>query len=384
MKFRVQSLLQSLPCSRSLRVLGLHGITLALLGWFSAVFAHDPGLSTAQIVLFPDRIEIMAGFAPSDARFLIDPQAAAADPFGDLDFESARTRLVGAAATLWQVELDGIKLKPSQSSADLIAGDNLSLSIRFVIPRRFSAASFQSARLGELPAGHRQFVVVSDPQGLMLAKKLMSQKSRQLDVVIGGSDSASTAPAADSTPTWRGFLILGVEHIWTGYDHLLFLLALLVVCSSFRSIVTIISCFTLAHSLTLAAATLGLIEISARWVEPMIAASIIYVGLENLVRRGQEPRGRSLLTFAFGLIHGLGFASVLRDLGVGTAGSVSAPLVFFNLGVECGQIAIAAIVLPVIWRARRQPWFARQGVAVASTMITLLGCYWFAERLGWL
>lgn len=358
-------------------------VFVCLNGW-AALFAHDPGLSTSQIVVFPDRIEILAGFAPSDARFLIDPQGAAADPFVDLDFEPARPRLVTAAATLWRVEADGAVLTPSKADADLVAGDNLSLSVRFETPRGFNSATFESVRIGEFPSGHRQFVVVSDPQGRLLAKKLLSQRSRELGVRIYPKGAITSPSTVDSAPTWSGFLSLGIEHIFTGYDHLLFLFALLVVCASFRSIVTIISCFTVAHSVTLAAATFGLIEISPRWVEPLIAASIVYVGLENLVRRGDEPKRRWILTFFFGLIHGLGFASVLKDLGVGTSGGATVPLICFNLGVECGQVVIAALVLPVVWRARRATWFARQGVMIASIAVTVLGAFWFAERVGWL
>lgn len=360
---------------------------LVCLGWVSCLRAHDPGLSTAQIVIFPDRIEILVGFAPSDARFLIDPQGAAADPFGDLDFDSARPRLASAAKGLWRVQTDSGLLDASFSSADLVAGDNLSLSVRYPMPRALKSATFTSVRISDFPPGHRQFVVVSDPQGALLAKKLISQKSPELAIVVAPSGAASETGGGlvtDTTPTWRGFLLLGMEHIWTGYDHLLFLFALLLVCASFRSIVTIISCFTLAHSLTLAAATLSLIDLSPRWVEPLIAASIVYVGLENLVQGASEPKWRWLVTFGFGLIHGLGFATVLKDLGVGASNGAAVPLICFNLGVEFGQIALAAVVLPLLWRARRYPWFARQGVFIASGVIILFGAYWFAERVGWI
>jgi hypothetical protein len=155
----------------------------------------------------------------------------------------------------------------------------------------------------------------------------------------------------------------------------------LVVCRSFRSIVAIISCFTLAHSLTLALATLQIVNFSSRLTEPAIAASIVFVGLENLVRGGDEPRGRWALTFAFGLIHGFGFASVLRDLGVGQHGdSVVVPLFTFNLGVELGQIAVAAVVLPLIWYVRKSDRFVRVGVPALSAIVAAAGTYWLIER----
>jgi hydrogenase/urease accessory protein HupE len=189
---------------------------------------------------------------------------------------------------------------------------------------------------------------------------------------------SGTAARANS---FADFLVMGVKHIWTGYDHLLFLFGLLIVTRNFSSSVKIITCFTIAHSITLAVATLSLVTISSRLVEPLIAASIVYVGIENLLR-GDDPKGRWLLTFAFGLIHGFGFASVLRELGVGANGSgITVPLVSFNLGVEVGQIAIASLVLPVIWKLRAQPVFLKLWVPACSAVVAALGCFWFVQRV---
>ena len=179
---------------------------------------------------------------------------------------------------------------------------------------------------------------------------------------------------------WR-FFDLGIEHIWTGYDHLLFLAGLLIVCSSFRSIVGIISSFTVAHSITLGLAATNTVNLPSRLVEPLIAASIFFVGAENLIRRGADPRGRWAVAFAFGLIHGFGFASVLRELGLGSNGrGLALPLFSFNLGVEVGQITIAAIVLPLVWRLRKNPGFIRRGIPIISGLVAATGLYWLLER----
>jgi hydrogenase/urease accessory protein HupE len=192
------------------------------------------------------------------------------------------------------------------------------------------------------------------------------------------------AAGVNKDPMIAPFVRLGVEHIWTGYDHMLFLLALLAVCASFRASVRVISCFTLGHSLTLALATLDWVNLPARLTEPLIAVSIVYVGVENLVRRGAEPRARGALTFGFGLIHGFGFASVLRELGVGANGSgLALPLFSFNLGVELGQIAIAAVVLPVRCHLRKREWFLRLGVPAISALVALAGLYWLLARTLW-
>jgi hypothetical protein len=151
-----------------------------------------------------------------------------------------------------------------------------------------------------------------------------------------------------------------------------------------RSLLTtlkVITAFTVAHSITLALAAFNVVCVPASIVEPIIAASLIYVGIENFVR-GEMPRGRGLLTFAFGLIHGLGFASVLRDLGVGsTAGEVAVPLLSFNLGVELGQLLIAAALLPLIWKFSDRPSFAQRWLPACSAVVALAGGFWLVRRV---
>lgn len=178
-----------------------------------------------------------------------------------------------------------------------------------------------------------------------------------------------------------GFLELGVEHIWTGYDHLLFLAGLLIVCSHLRTIVGVVTSFTVAHSITLGLAATNTVNLSSQVVEPLIAASILFVGAENLIRRGAEPKGRWAVAFAFGLVHGFGFASVLRELGLGANGhGIALPLFSFNLGVEIGQVTVAAIVLPVVWKLRKNARFLSQGIPILSGMVAVTGLYWLLER----
>jgi hypothetical protein len=149
--------------------------------------------------------------------------------------------------------------------------------------------------------------------------------------------------------------------------------------ASFRAAAKIITSFTVAHSITLALATLDMVRISPGVVEPLIAASIVYVGVENIFRR--DLNRRWLLTFGFGLAHGFGFASVLKELGIGAGGvSAAVPLVSFNLGVEMGQIAIASLALPIIWKLRDRPAFAARYAPACSALISLTGAIWFIER----
>jgi HupE / UreJ protein len=188
----------------------------------------------------------------------------------------------------------------------------------------------------------------------------------------------------------KRFLRLGVEHIFTGYDHIAFLLALLLLGGRFLDLVKIVTSFTIAHSVTLALAALNIINPPSRWVESLIAASIIAVAGENLwVLRGPAAAGarvasalrhRWRLTFAFGLVHGFGFASALRELNLPRSALV-AGLVSFNLGVEVGQVTIVALAFPVLAWLRTLRNFLPWGPRLLSAAIAGFGLVLLALRL---
>src|SRR4029078_3562306 len=196
-------------------------------------------------------------------------------------------------------------------------------------------------------------------------------------------DVATDISAVGSAPRSAAvrFLLLGVEHILTGYDHLLFLAGVLVVLRGWRDVVQTITAFTVAHSITLALATAGLVAVPGRIVEPLIALSIVYVGIENLVRGVQGTRWK--LTFGFGLVHGLGFATALRDLGGGGNGNgaIAIPLASFNAGVEIGQMAVAALLVPVFWWLVARPISRIRFAAAWSVLVIAAGSYWLVERI---
>jgi len=202
-------------------------------------------------------------------------------------------------------------------------------------------------------------------------------------------------------PLWKTaltYLRLGVAHILTGYDHLAFLAALLLGAGlrtrthggtvaaaamprqALRATIAVVSAFTVAHSITLITQVLRPGMLGTRWVEPAIAFSVAYVAFENLVPR--PPRGRWALVFGFGLVHGLGFASVLREIGLPRRGLLLS-LVSFNLGVELGQLLVVALALPIIVAgARRAPArFELWGLRVGSGLLGLCGTIWLVARL---
>lgn len=359
-------------------------VACVLLGGAAAnVWAHDPGLSTAQGDLRDGRLVLTTGFAPADAQEFLPVAVRREGSWTQEDFEQVHAPLLAMAPRLWEVQAGDKVLQPVEARVELLPEDNVSFTLVYPDAAKAERLVLRALRIPELPGGHRQFVIVSDASGSVITKKLLSARDLILEVPLATAVAGQTATEASTgeAPTFWGFLLLGVEHIWLGYDHLLFLFALLLVCRSFRSIVGIVSCFTVAHSLTLALATFEIVRLPSRLVEAAIAASIVFVGVENLVRRGAEPKGRWALTFAFGLVHGFGFASVLGDLGVGRGGQgIAMPLFSFNLGVELGQIAIAAVVLPILWKLRQQEKFVQRGVPVLSAIIALAGAFWLLQR----
>jgi hypothetical protein len=168
---------------------------------------------------------------------------------------------------------------------------------------------------------------------------------------------------------------LGVKHIFLGYDHIAFLLALLFV-KRFLDLLKIITAFTVAHTLTLALAVLQIVRLPPQLVEVGVAATIMYVAAENLWT--SNPAHRWLLTFGFGLVHGFGFANVLRELGLPSSG-LARSLLSFNCGVEAGQLAIVGVLWPIILWANRQTWSPRFRAGTAI-IIFLFGAAWFTER----
>jgi hydrogenase/urease accessory protein HupE len=228
--------------------------------------------------------------------------------------------------------------------------------------------------VSRLARGHRELLSIRAADGVVLSERMLDAASNEATTDISATGGTASLSAGR-------FLLLGVEHILTGYDHLLFLAGILVMLRRWRDVVQTITAFTVAHSITLALATTGLLLIPGHIVEPLIAASIVYVGIENLVRGVQRSRWK--LTFGFGLVHGLGFATVLRDLGFGAngQGAIAIPLASFNAGVEIGQMTVAALLVPVFWWLGARPT-SRVGFAAAwSVMVIAAGSYWLVERI---
>ena len=202
----------------------------------------------------------------------------------------------------------------------------------------------------------------------------------------GGQSSApfaltSPAPPVDRLGTaWR-YLTLGFTHIVpNGLDHMLFVLGIYLLSGRARSVLWQVSAFTVAHSITLGLSMYGVVAVSPRIVEPLIALSIAYVAIENIFLSELKP-WRVALVFAFGLLHGMGFAGALKELGLPRSEFVTA-LLTFNVGVEAGQLAvIGAAFMLVGWHCANRAWYRSRIVVPVSTLIACTAVYWTIERL---
>ncbi|MET0622175.1 MAG: HupE/UreJ family protein [Pyrinomonadaceae bacterium] len=334
--------------------------------------AHNPMTSWAVARLHEDRVELEVDMSAESAWALLGEPATSAPDVGP-----ALARLKGLAPSLYRVSSGGEALAPVSAEAELREEDGVGFLLVFK-PAAGGPLRFDAEFLRKLSPDHRTAFTLKDADDKVLRTEILTPAANSVEAATAGSDSSTES--GRSSPFF-GFLKLGVEHILTGYDHLLFLFGLLLACRRFSTAAKIVTCFTLAHSLTLALAALDLVSLPGRVVEPLIAASIVFVGVENILRRG-EPRWRWALTFALGLVHGFGFAGALKEAGLGSGGtSLLVPLFSFNLGVELGQVAVACLLLPLLWKLRDVPAYEKHGTKVLSALVALAGAYWFVTRL---
>ena len=339
----------------------------------ASAFAHDPGLSAAEVRLDGNKADVRLTFARDDIATIAPMDADRDGRITQPEFEAVEGSLKSLARESFALSVAGEEASPATVAVGLDESRAVHFDLEFLLPPG-SKLTLRSLLIDKLPRGHRQFLALRDANGNTLGQRMLDAANNSFECDLAALSISRTRPH-----TFWGFLPLGVEHILLGFDHLAFLFALLIAGGTLREAAKIITSFTVAHSITLALATLEVVAIPAGVVEPLIAASIIYVGLENVWRR--EVKRRWMLTFAFGLVHGFGFASALKDLGVGAGVKAVAPLLSFNLGVEIGQIAVAAIVLPLIWKLRQWPRFVISYVPACSILVALAGGYWLWERL---
>ncbi len=206
-----------------------------------------------------------------------------------------------------------------------------------------------------------------------------------VDLVLrDGAERAPLGAARDPLAVARAYCLAGIEHILAGADHLAFLLGLLLWASRLLSVVKVVTAFTVAHSVTLTLGVLDLVRVPMALVDPLVALTVVWVAVENFLSRDVD--GRWKVTLLLGLVHGLGFASVLQEYGL-PEDALATALLAFNLGVEVGQLAIVAVTMPTLWAVDRL-WPGPDGrvgrppalVHTLSAALGALGLWWLAER----
>jgi HupE / UreJ protein len=357
-------------------------VLLVLLAMAGAAQAHDPGLS---------RLELSIGRAAVDAELVLARRDLDAlvvlDSNGDglvsaAELEAGRAALVETARS-W------VALGPPGAPMQVISVDmDRSDGLHFRLHAQRPAGTTLTVRcnaLAQLARGHRQYLRVTGPSGATLAEVLLD---------AGAPAYSLSVRTPHSGRVLADYLRAGIWHIWIGYDHILFLVSLLLPAvlihrdrrwqptpdfvTTLLDVTRIVTAFTLAHSLTLALAVLGWVSLPPRLVEPLIALSVLVTALNNL--KPIVTGSRWLVAFGFGLIHGFGFAGALTEIGV-ARDTLILGLFCFNAGVEVGQLGIVALLLPLAYLARTRPFYEPLVLRIGSLLTGALASLWIVERV---
>ena len=368
--------------------------TLAVLSWLAlsaAAHAHKPSDSYLMITQ-PQIGSALYGQWDIALRDLEHAVGIDANADGDITWGELKARRVAVMRYAFShLLLEGI----ARGSRDVCAArldqllydthvDGGYAVIEFTAdcPVRPAQLAIHYSLLFDLDPNHRGLVEVGGPT--WSTSFVLAQSERTVTVTLG---------AANRWTQFRAFLQEGIWHIWTGYDHILFLLTLLFPAvvlyrhgrwqareslhDALMDVLKVVTAFTLAHSLTLSLAVNGWVKLPSRLVESGIALTVLTGALNILVPVVRERRWA--VAFAFGLIHGLGFASVLNDLGL-HAWNLALALVSFNAGVEVGQLAIVLVVVPAAFILRESWFYRRAFMPAGAAAIGVTAAYWFALR----
>lgn len=344
------------------------GCLALLLFSASQLHAHQDSIGYWTIQVEPPQVRSTIRISILDLNFLPELDA---NSDGVLEYQEVSARRQDIQSRLVEHFLIRSGDRTSETRVEgfrILDSGELELSLNHLFHQPPGELQLESTFHKLTDDRHRTFCQV-DMDGALTQYVLdVNRPVERIEVLTGWSGLARRAGR---------FLVLGVEHILTGYDHLAFLLGLIILGGALKSLVGIVSSFTVAHSLTLVLATLDLVILPTRFVEAAIALSICYVALENMFVR--EVRYRWVITFFFGLIHGFGFSNVLREMQLPKPG-LAVSLLSFNLGVEVGQLAILLLLFPAVLYLSRRRWHS-VAINLASALMLGLGGFWFVQRV---
>jgi HupE / UreJ protein len=370
-------------------VLSWIGATLAWIASASSSYAHEirPAVVTVSIAT-ADRFDVtvalnlealMAGVGPEHQDTNDAPQAHTYNALRALAPDALRQKFTDGAAKWLEgvtLEFDGQRAAPRIEAIDIPPDGNPRLA-------RISTIKLAGAKPAEAKSLRWGYAAAYGASIVRLKRN--GEAPTEIGWVNGGQLSQpariDTAEAKSQLARFLDYIAVGFTHIVPkGLDHILFVLGLYLLGSDWRPLLIQVTAFTLAHSLTLALGLFGVVEVPAAIVEPLIALSIVYVAVENMATSKLQV-WRPAVVFAFGLLHGLGFAGVLHEIGMPRT-DYAIGLVGFNVGVELGQLTViaAAWLATGLW-FRDQPWYRARIAVPASAVIALVGAYWCVERI---
>ena len=359
----------TLPAVRRLIVgRGVFCVLCALLLPRSA-FAHPVPFSYLDLRIQPDAIDGVLVVHMFDAAHDLDvnPAERLLEPAVAAQYTAALTALLAPRLI---VAADGRALAPQWVGLETISErQSLRLRLRFALHAPPGTVEV-TTRMFPYDPGHQTFLNVYE--GSALTQAILDGAHDRFEYFAGTRQGAIAVI--------EKFLPAGIHHILIGPDHLLFLVGLLLLGGTIRQLAVVVTAFTVAHSITLSLAALNLVSPPARIIEPAIALSIVYVGADNLlVREGRDVR--AYIAFAFGFIHGFGFANVLREMDL-PARALGWSLFAFNVGVEIGQLIVVVAVASAFAALRSRSEAAGRQLAFAGSIVVIAaGAFWFVQRV---
>jgi hydrogenase/urease accessory protein HupE len=281
-----------------------------------------------------------------------------------------RQAIIEMLAARLQAAADGRAITPSWSGVEALSErQSLQFRLRFAVDRAPGVVTV-SASLFPYDSNHQTFLNIAE--GEALTQAILDRGRSSFDYFPGTRQGVLAVI--------ERFVPAGIHHILIGPDHLLFLVGLLLLGGGVRRLALVVTAFTVAHSITLTLAVLNLVTPPARYIEPAIALSIVYVGADNLLVKGGRD-ARTWIAFAFGFIHGFGFANVLREMDL-PARALGWSLFSFNFGVEIGQLLVVVTVASALAALRsRSETVGRQLVFAGSIVVMAAGTFWFVQRV---
>jgi hydrogenase/urease accessory protein HupE len=334
-----------------------------------AAGAHPVPFSYVDLRLQPDAIEgtVVAHIFDLSHDLSIEPAERLLEPATAARESAAIAQLFASRLT---VTANGVALVPQWSSAEVVPGrQSLKLAVRYPLAGPAGTVLVRASMFPYDPQ-HQTFLNIYD--GSALTQAILDHGRADFEYFAGTRQGAFAVV--------QKFLPAGIHHILIGPDHLLFLIGLLLLGGSVRQLAVIVTSFTVAHSITLSLAALNIVSPPARIIEPAIALSIVYVGADNLlIRDGRDVR--AWIAFAFGFIHGFGFANVLREMDL-PARALGWSLFSFNVGVEIGQLLVVGVVATALAALRSRSEAAGRKLAVAGSIVVMAaGAFWFIQRV---